>query len=98
MRDLNRVCYPAPESHRCACCGADIGCGDHDDGCADRSLELAEVEAFAALAPIEAMYPDLQPLTPSTRQILSGGGACVGADANGGAEQVRSAQDVGGVA
>jgi hypothetical protein len=76
MRDL----YPAPESHRCACCGADIGCGDHDDGCADRSLELAEVEAFAALAPIEAMYLDLQPLTPSTRQNLSDAPRMVGAE------------------
>ena len=76
MRDL----YPAPESHRCPCCGADVGCGDHDADCANRSLELAEVEALAAAAPIEAMFPDLQPLTLSTRQKLSDAPQMVGAE------------------
>ena len=93
---MSRDLYPAPESIQCDCCRNDVGVGEHDADCANRSLELVEIEALAAAAPIEAMFPDLQPLTPAMGQILSHGAQRVGAGSMGGAEQFRSAQDVGG--
>lgn len=41
--------YLAPESVRCDCCGNDVGCGDHDDGCANAPTELEAIEALAAI-------------------------------------------------
>ena len=77
---MSRDLYPAPESIQCDCCRADVGCGDHDDDCANRSLELVEIEALTAAAPIEAMFPDLQPLTPAMGQDLSHAPRIVGAE------------------
>jgi hypothetical protein len=41
--------YLAPESVRCDCCGADIGCGEHDAGCANEPTDLEAIEALADL-------------------------------------------------
>jgi hypothetical protein len=44
----NDMPYLAPESVRCDCCGNDVGCGEHEAGCANEPTDLAAIEALAA--------------------------------------------------
>ncbi len=78
MRDI----YAAPASLRCACCRADVGCGDHEAGCANETIDLELVEVLATSAAVDP-FENMQPLggprkMPAAGLILEAPGDLMG--------------------